>query len=216
MRRWLRSVWIEPPSSIWAYVGSGGAYDEFHELLKVGRVQIEVSPPPFTRAANGQREGGGFEGVLVRQVLHMGNATLEITTDSGFRATIWADANSPTASFELSSSTGTPVTFTATPRPWRTEPDEHWLSGYPQCNNTPTVRPADTVKAGPHGGQMFYHRNEPRLPSGSVFPNATTLWESSLRLQGPSRAKPASRSLRRALLTPQVNTGSLYRCRRST
>ena len=29
---------------------------------------------------------------------------------------------------------------------------------------------------------------------------------------GPSRAKSASRSLRRALLIPQVNTGSLYRC----
>ena len=34
--------------------------------------------------------------------------------------------------------------------------------------------------------------------------------------EGPSRAKSASRSLRRALLTPQVNTGSRYRCRRST
>ena len=33
---------------------------------------------------------------------------------------------------------------------------------------------------------------------------------------GPSRAKTASRSLRRALLTPQVNTGSLYRCAKST
>ena len=32
---------------------------------------------------------------------------------------------------------------------------------------------------------------------------------------GPSRAKSASRSLRRALLMPQVNTGSLYRCSRS-
>ena len=29
---------------------------------------------------------------------------------------------------------------------------------------------------------------------------------------GPSRAKSAPRSLRRALLMPQVNTGSLYRC----
>ena len=29
---------------------------------------------------------------------------------------------------------------------------------------------------------------------------------------GPSRAKSAPRSLRRALLTPQVNAGSLYRC----
>ena len=29
---------------------------------------------------------------------------------------------------------------------------------------------------------------------------------------GPSRAKSASRSWRRALLMPQVNPGSLYRC----
>ena len=33
---------------------------------------------------------------------------------------------------------------------------------------------------------------------------------------GPSRAKSASRSLRRALLTPQVNAGSLYRCGKRT
>ena len=48
-----------------------------------------------------------------------------------------------------------------------------------------------------------------------------TLFESthggmSLRVQpptvGPSRAKSASRSARRALLTPQVNPGSRYRC----
>ena len=33
---------------------------------------------------------------------------------------------------------------------------------------------------------------------------------------GPSREKSASRSLRRALLTPQVNPGSLYRCAKRT
>ena len=33
---------------------------------------------------------------------------------------------------------------------------------------------------------------------------------------GPSRANFASRSLRRALLMPQVNTGSLYRCGKRT
>ena len=33
---------------------------------------------------------------------------------------------------------------------------------------------------------------------------------------GPSRAKSAPRSLRRALLTPQVNPGSLYRCGKRT
>ena len=34
--------------------------------------------------------------------------------------------------------------------------------------------------------------------------------------KGPSRAKSAPRSLRRALLTSQANPGSLYRCRGST
>ena len=33
---------------------------------------------------------------------------------------------------------------------------------------------------------------------------------------GPSRAKSAPRSLRRALLMPQVNTGSRYRCGKRT
>ena len=33
---------------------------------------------------------------------------------------------------------------------------------------------------------------------------------------GPSRVKSASRSLRRALLMPQANTGSIYRCGKRT
>ena len=33
---------------------------------------------------------------------------------------------------------------------------------------------------------------------------------------GPSSRNPASRSVRRALLTPQVKPGSRYRCSRST
>ena len=37
-----------------------------------------------------------------------------------------------------------------------------------------------------------------------------------LAYSGPSRAQPAPRSLRRALLTLQVNTGSLYRCCKRT
>ena len=39
---------------------------------------------------------------------------------------------------------------------------------------------------------------------------------SQLFYEGPSRAKSASRSLRRALLVPQVNPGSLYRCSKGT
>ena len=45
--------------------------------------------------------------------------------------------------------------------------------------------------------------------------------DASEKLVGPSRAQSsraqsAPRSLRRALLTPQVNTGSCYRCGKST
>ena len=42
---------------------------------------------------------------------------------------------------------------------------------------------------------------------------ALSSWvEGYARRRGPSRAQPASRSLRRALLTPQVNPGSRYHC----
>ena len=53
-------------------------------------------------------------------------------------------------------------------------------------------------------------------PCNSVGPHTDTspVYAPDASLAGPSRAKSASRSLRRALLTPQVNTGSLYRCGR--
>ena len=50
---------------------------------------------------------------------------------------------------------------------------------------------------------------EPLLPIFHIIGNVTGG-------AGPSRAKSASRSLQRALLTPQVNAGSRYRCSRST
>ena len=52
-----------------------------------------------------------------------------------------------------------------------------------------------------HGGGYSYR----------LAPAAGPLTEQTFG-QGPCSPKPASRSLRRALLTPQVNSGSFYRC----
>ena len=60
-------------------------------------------------------------------------------------------------------------------------------------------------------GEQYGHKGDigaPLLYDGNIHTYFDCL--------GPSRAKPASRSLLRALLTPWVNTGSLYRCSRST
>ena len=60
-----------------------------------------------------------------------------------------------------------------------------------------TIKPVDV--GGVAGGTKYKH--------GGIFFKVI-----SERSIGPSRAKSASRSLRRALLMPQVNPGSLNRC----
>ena len=78
--------------------------------------------------------------------------------------------------------------------------------------------------ASPRGRKIAAPKERERTPS-SLFRLASLLMRLGyLRLEdvyvhrapGPSRAKSASRSLRRALLIPQANTGSLYRCAQST
>ena len=49
-------------------------------------------------------------------------------------------------------------------------------------------------------------------PASAVTPARGINFAEMLQIPGPSRAKSAPRSLRRALLMPQVNPGSLYRC----
>ena len=62
---------------------------------------------------------------------------------------------------------------------------------------------------GEEDGQVIHPAEESSVDVGAM---AYREMQHALKLRGPSSPKPASRSLRRALLTPQVNPGSLYRC----
>eukprot|EP00663_Eupelagonemidae_sp_cell21sb_P005623 gene5623-6249_t len=54
---------IDTTGQIALLLGAADAYDEFHELIKVGRVLVDLEPPLLAGA-------GGF-----RQTLHLGNAS---------------------------------------------------------------------------------------------------------------------------------------------
>ena len=96
--------------------------------------------------------------------------------------------------------------------------------GEPDFRDGPRATPTDAAcrehcLKGDHGGGHHGPPPPPPLPVGAVdltvHTDATTHQISNLSM-GPSRAKSAPRSLRRALLMPQVNPGSLYRCGKGT
>ena len=107
----------------------------------------------------------------------------------------------------------------------------HAAVGIPQpevgafCDSGVTIpRPAKTglAQAGAHAAcrqhgavLQLQPGHGAAAPGAPGAPRAAAL-RGLRRVDGPSRAKSASHSLRRALLTPQVNPGSLYRCGKRT
>ena len=93
-------------------------------------------------------------------------------------------------------------------------------------NRLPTLEDAHGTHAfDPHARQFYivmrgtnaWHKsNSLMLYASMVVQLSMTFSIDVKQFDGPSSRIPASRSVRHALLTPQVHPGSLYRCGRST
>ena len=76
---------------IWVSVRHVDAWSEAHRLLKLGDVEITVSPNPFKKS--------------FKQELILSQGAIILLGDNGFRSTIWVDANNSVIHLENSSTT---------------------------------------------------------------------------------------------------------------
>ena len=173
-------------------LGKADAYDEFHELIKVGRVLVDMTPP--------------LVGADFRQTLHYANASMTVSA-GGYHVVLWLAQG--TLHVEASRADATPFSLRARIDIWR---NASYLvpsygggpCGCGACNKSLHVRHADTVVKG--DAPLWYHRNELRP---EVFsPGDGSLWAQELRFAGLGSA--IDRGLSRDPLTNKT-FGALLR-----
>jgi hypothetical protein len=156
-------------------IGKSDAYDEFHELIKVGRVLVNFNPPLVAVAAAGDD---------FRQTLHYANASITVQT-AGYHVTLWL-ASGGVLHIEALRGDSTPFSVRAVVDLWRNATYQvpsygGGPCGCGACNKTQHFRHADTVVRGTgEDGPIWFHRNELR-PDVFQHHGAGSLWEQELR-----------------------------------
>ena len=170
------SIWVEPPGDVVAYLSSPTAYDELHQLVKLGRIRISFTGAPFNDTAFGE-------------VLFLSNATLRLTGRAGMVVRLWIDAHSPTLHVETEGA-DEDAEMTIATEIYRTDDAVGraadvgggwmcWADNVTQGRRSADVLlPAQPTPSPPM--VAWYHRN---VPTVGVTLNST-LWESELRNQG--------------------------------
>lgn len=101
------NVWTETNGDLVLLAAKSDAWSENGQLLKLGRVRVELSPNPFTVP-------GAFA-----QTLHLESGEVQISSGKNLMS-IWVDANHPVAHVEIA--TEAPVNLVAKSEIWRTSP----------------------------------------------------------------------------------------------
>lgn len=157
------NVWTEQNGDLLLLLSKTDAFDENMELIKLGRVRIHLDPSPF------------LSGNPFRQTLRLRDGALEIVAGTAAQPVtirVWADANNPVIRVTAESDGRYDVQVSL--ELWRNSERTLQPAEYPtQVKESPNpikVYP-DTVV--PHANQIvWYHRNP------------TSIWESTLDLQG--------------------------------
>ncbi|MEO5681627.1 MAG: DUF5703 domain-containing protein [Chitinophagaceae bacterium] len=148
------NVWVEK-GDILLYLSQSGMFDENNQMLKAGRVRLQLSANPF----------GGTD---FRQVLRLAEGSVQIS-GGGTMVTIWVDIFRPVIHMDVRAAV--PVTVTASYESWRHE--DHIIQGtefransykVPQQKNILTVKDSIEFKA---NAVLFYHRN--RVDIENIF-----------------------------------------------
>ncbi len=123
------NVWVEN-NEILFYIGQSGTFDENNQMLKHGRVRINMEPNPFV----------GAKSFSQKLNLHTGDITIETTNDNNnVKVNLWVDVFNPVVHVKTNSEK--PVNITATYETWRNKDkilsmDERHAcfsySGYPE------------------------------------------------------------------------------------
>ena len=93
------SVWVEETSGdLLFYLSKSDAFDQNSQLLKVGRVRLDLDPPlwlPQNASAEGET-GSSF-----RQSLNIAEAAIHLQTSSGYSVRVWVDSHAPVLRLEV-------------------------------------------------------------------------------------------------------------------
>lgn len=128
---------------IWISLRHIDAWSEAHRLLKLGDIEIAVSPNPFE--AN------------FKQELILSQGTIMLEGEGGFRSKIWIDANHEV--IHLENSSDKKFSIEASLHNWRNKPKiikETNLAGIPDG----VEESADVIVENEKNALIWYHRNQ--------------------------------------------------------
>lgn len=141
------NVWVENGDVLF-YLSRSGTFDENNQVLKLGRVRLQLSSHPF--------RGAGF-----KQELHLQNGDVAISSGNT-QVNIWVDVFRPVVHVAVKSAA--PVSMTASYESWRyadhlmTDTKEFRANSYKVKQSFPVKTGKDEIAFS--GNQVyFYHRN---------------------------------------------------------
>src|SRR5271170_6493257 len=138
------NVWTEQNGDLVLLVAKADAWTEWGQLVKPGRVRLQLSPNPFAGTTN------------FTQTLHLEDERVEIKSGAN-TVQVWVDANHPVIHVEASLEQ--PATLQASLELWRTAKPDHGgmfeLGGHPISVDSA----ADTVFPAQPGEIAWCHFN---------------------------------------------------------
>ncbi|BCM88327.1 hypothetical protein IAD21_00158 [Abditibacteriota bacterium] len=159
------NVWVEGGDVLF-YLSRSGTFDDNNQMLKLGRVRLQLAPNPLC--------GDDF-----RQELDLKTGAVEIS-GGGAKITLWVDVFRPVVHVELESEAA--LEFMACYENWRYDDHlisgkEFWANSYkePQDHDVFTLR--DSI-ACVENEVRFFHRN-----------GEETIFDLTVRLQGMKEVK---------------------------
>lgn len=155
------NVWVERSATcngdLLFYIDRSGSFDENNQMLKLGRVRLQLDPNPFA------------DGLPFRQTLKLRQGHVEIIAGNPgqeVRVDVWVEVARPIIHVEVQSQQ--PLTITASYENWRLSereipyerrhPCASWVA-YPDSVTTEPDHVLFTQESPDTTGVLFYHRN---------------------------------------------------------
>jgi hypothetical protein len=150
------NVWAEDNGNICFYISKTDAWEENGRLLKIGKININISPNPFHSSAT------------FTQTLNINDGTVEVKASNGIEAVnfrIWVDANHPVIHFDADLPEKS--ILTASTEIWRTKAETMTklevsdINYFPEIYGPTIIQPDIVLNSS--GKVTWYHLN-PELP----------------------------------------------------
>ncbi len=161
------NVWVEGNGDLYLYLSKTDAWSENGQLLKLGKIRINLEPNPFLSGKAFRQELKLTDGEIV---IHAGKASEEVVI------TLRADANHPVAEIQVAAKK--PVRVKVELQPWRTARramtnKNELVSAYgiEETDGNPIIQEPDHFLPAAGNRITWYHRND------------RSVWTANMKLQ---------------------------------